>query len=224
MCVAGEEHADVNPSAGTVIADPRSMRASTVEKAMQQEQLFPATQPLPRGLNYREAFISPQEEQELLAVMEALPLAEAKYKQYTARRRTLHYGFGYDFDINEATPAPPLPDYLERLRMRAAHWVGVEPQAFVQALLAEYRPGTPLGWHRDVPEFEIIVGISLAGSARMRFRPYPWRPERKKEIFALELKPRSAYVLRDAARWGWQHSIPPTKMLRYSVSFWSRRE
>ena len=93
----------------------------------------------------------------------------------------------------------------------------------MQALVAEYTPGTPLGWHRDVPDFELIVGISLAGTARIRFRPYPWKPERRKEVFALELEPRSAYILRDEARWGWQHSVPPTKELRYSITFRTAR-
>lgn len=68
-----------------------------------------------------------------------------------------------------------------------------------------------------------IVGISLAGTARIRFRPYPWKPQRRKEVFALELEPRSAYVLRDEARWGWQHSVPPTKELRYSITFRTAR-
>ena len=30
---------------------------------------------------------------------------------------------------------------------------------------------------------------------------------------------RHALVLRDDARWRWQHSIPPTKALRYSITF-----
>jgi alkylated DNA repair dioxygenase AlkB len=33
-------------------------------------------------------------------------------------------------------------------------------------LIAEYRPGNPLGWHRDVPDFESIVGISLMAPRR----------------------------------------------------------
>ena len=83
-----------------------------------------------------------------------------------------------------------------------------QPEEFVQALIAEYTPGTPLGWHRDVPDFELIVGISLGGNARIRFRPYPWKPERRKEVFALELEPRSAYILRDDGALGLaaQHS------------------
>jgi hypothetical protein len=35
----------------------------------------------------------------------------------------------------------------------------------------------------------------------------------------LILEPRSAYVLRDQARWHWQHVISPTKARRYSITF-----
>ena len=189
---------------------------------MKQTEIFPPT--LPRGLVYREDFITPQEEQDLLSMVRDLPLREAQYQQFTARRRTVNYGSSYDFTQLQSRPAPPIPDFLGGLRERAADWVGVEPEDFVQALVSEYQPGTPLGWHRDVPDFEIIVGISLAGAARLRFRPYPWKPERKAEVFALELAPRSAYILRDEARWGWQHHVPATKELRYSITFRTARK
>jgi alkylated DNA repair dioxygenase AlkB len=178
---------------------------------------------LPPGLIYRADFLEHDEEQALLEHIRALPLREAQYRQYTARRRTVNYGFSYDFQHLEAHAAPPIPGFLAPLRARAAQWAGVASEDFVQALVTEYTPGTPLGWHRDVPNFELIVGISLAGTARIRFRPYPWKPERRKDVFALELEPRSAYILRDEARWGWQHSVPPTKELRYSITFRTAR-
>jgi alkylated DNA repair dioxygenase AlkB len=184
---------------------------------MKQAEIFPA--PLPPGLVYREDFITGDEERQLLSEIPRLPLKESQYRQYTARRRTVNYGFSYDFTHLQAKAAPPIPEFLTPLRTRAAEWVGVQPDAFVQALIAEYQPGTPLGWHRDVPDFEVVVGISLAGTARLRFRPYPWSPEKKSQVFALELAPRSAYILRDQARWGWQHHVPPTKELRYSITF-----
>ena len=89
--------------------------------------------------------------------------------------------------------------------------------------MAEYRPGTPLGWHRDVPDYELVAGVSLAGSARMRLRPYPPVDLRRDDVLTLELAPRSAYVLQGTARWGWQHSIMPTPALRYSITFRTRR-
>jgi alkylated DNA repair dioxygenase AlkB len=183
--------------------------------------LFPKQ--LPRGLTYRAEFLTPEEESMLLAHIRAAPFQQARYRQFTARRRTVNYGSSYDFQHLQSRPEPPIPEFLWELRAKVAQWVGIAPEEFAQSLIAEYQPGTPLGWHRDVPDFEIISGVSLAGHARMRFRPYPWSAEKKKEIFALELEPRSAYILRDEARWKWQHSVPPTKELRYSITFRTRR-
>lgn len=189
---------------------------------MQQSDLF-AAPAMPPGMEYREEFISPAEEAELIERIRALPLTEAKYHQYTARRRTVSFGASYDFSKHRATPAPELPQEFHSLRNRAAEWAQLDPDSIVQTLIAEYREGTPLGWHRDVPDYEVIVGISLASATRLRMRPYPWSPERKREILAITLEPRSAYILRGVSRWGWQHQVPPTKALRYSITFRSAR-
>jgi alkylated DNA repair dioxygenase AlkB len=162
--------------------------------------------------------VSLREEGELLARIPCLPLQEARYKDYTAKRRTVSFGFDYDFSSNALGSAPELPEFLDPLRSRTASWLGVSPGELRHALIAEYRPGTALGWHRDVPQFELVCGISLASSCRMRFRPFPPRKDRRSAL-SLELTPRSAYVLRGDARWRWQHSIPPTKTLRYSITF-----
>jgi alkylated DNA repair dioxygenase AlkB len=145
-------------------------------------------------------------------------LEEARYKDYTAKRRTASYGFEYDFSYNTVHPAAPIPGFLDLLKIRVADWLGVAPHAIRHALIAEYRAGTALGWHRDVPNFELVCGVSLAAATRMRFRPYPPRNDRK-SVLSLELAPRSAYILRGDARWRWQHSIPATKALRYSITF-----
>jgi alkylated DNA repair dioxygenase AlkB len=178
----------------------------------------PAGPALPEGLRYEEGFLSREEEAGLIARIEQLPLAAMKYRQYTALRRVVSYGGQYDFSAQQLNEAEPLPAWLEPLRERAAAWIGIEPARFTQALVAEYRPGTPLGWHRDVPDFERVVGVSLAGACRMRFRPYPPRAPRQAEVLTLELAPRSAYLLQGEARWRWQHSIAPTPALRYSIT------
>jgi len=154
----------------------------------------------------------------LLAAIGELKLEEARYKDYTAKRRAASFGFEYDFNYNTVHPAAPIPASLDPVRARVAAWLGVAPGDIRHALVAEYRPGTALGWHRDVPNFELVCGVSLAAAARMRFRPFPPKKERK-DVLSLELAPRSAYILRGDARWRWQHSIPPTKALRYSITF-----
>ena len=130
----------------------------------------------------------------------------------------MSYGFDYDFSYNTVHPAPPVAGFLRPLKTRVAQWMGVDPEEIRHVLVAEYRAGTALGWHRDVPNFELVCGVSLAASTRMRFRPFPPKSDRK-SVLSLELAPRSAYILRGDARWRWQHSIPPNKALRYSITF-----
>jgi alkylated DNA repair dioxygenase AlkB len=85
--------------------------------------------------------------------------------------------------------------------------------------VAEYRASTQLGWHRDVPEFTLVVGISLLGAARLRLRRYPHVTGQRERSASLDVAPRSIYSLRGEARWDWQHAISPTKTLRYSITF-----
>jgi alkylated DNA repair dioxygenase AlkB len=184
----------------------------------EQADLFDEPGELPGGLLLRTELLSRAEERALLEQIGALPLREAEYKQWTAKRRTASFGGRYDISHGELLPAPPIPDFLWPLRERLAAWLSLEPQDFTHALVAEYRPGTQLGWHRDVPDFEAVAGVSLGGRARMRLRRYPPRRGERASI-ALELAPRSAYALLGAARWEWQHAISPTKELRYSITF-----
>jgi alkylated DNA repair dioxygenase AlkB len=189
-----------------------------------QIDLFDASLPLPEGLVYADGFLSTDEEDALLGAFATLDFTEARYKAWTARRRVVSYGSRYDFGDNELLDAPPLPPFLMPLRERVAAWVGVAAGDFTDALIAQYPPGTQLGWHRDVPQFERVAGLSLAGRCRMRFRPYPPRADKREGVFALTLEPRSAYVLQRDVRWRWQHMIPPTPELRYSITFRTRVE
>ena len=178
--------------------------------------------PLPPGMRLQENFLGLDEERELVSHLRELPLTNAEYLQYTARRRTVSYGGKYDFTHQQLNEAPPIPDWLQPLKRRAGDWAQLDADAISQGLVSEYAPGTPLGWHRDVPNDEGIIGISLAGECTLRFRRYPpqradGRPARAE--LALKLQPRSIYTLQGEARWGWQHAVSPTKMLRYSITF-----
>lgn len=184
-----------------------------------QNELFARAPAVPEGFLYRAGFLRAEEESELLRVISALPLEEASYKQWTAKRRVVSYGKRYDFDQNRLHPAEPIPDFLEPLLRRISAWTAVPLSAFKQSVIAEYRPGTQLGWHRDVPDFEWVAGVSLAGSARMRFRPYSSVKNQGRATSFLDLEPRSAYAMSGPARWQWQHAISPTSALRYSITF-----
>jgi alkylated DNA repair dioxygenase AlkB len=190
---------------------------------MTQRELFSgaAAEMLP-GLSYRPEFLSAQEEEQLLGVIRSLPFQEAQYKEWHARRRIVSFGGRYDFTRRQLGEAPPIPEFLLPLRDRLAQLAGVAAAGIHHAMVAEYQPSTPLGWHRDVPDFEVVMGVSLLGRARLRFRPWP--PQyNARTTFAVELEPRSAYVMQDEARWHWQHAVSPTKELRYSITFRTKR-
>ena len=178
---------------------------------------------LPAGFRYADDFVSAADEVALLAEIERLPFANARYKEWTANRRVVSYGGRYDFDKNELEPAEPIPPFLLELRAAAAAFVRVPGSELTHALIAEYREATRLGWHRDVPQFELVVGISLLTPARMRLRRYPHVAHTAKRSLVVELAPRSVYALTGEARWGWQHAISPTPGLRYSITFRSLR-
>lgn len=178
---------------------------------------------LPGGLSYEEAFLSTGEEHELIGLIRSLPLEQARYKSYTARRRVVSFGGSFDYDTNRLLPAQPLPPALEPLRGRVAEWMGVADTSLVHCLVAEYAPGTPLGWHRDVPDFEEIAGVSLGAAATLRFRPWPPSTPAKSDIIRLAVAPRSIYRMHGPARWEWQHSVAPTAALRWSVTFRTAR-
>jgi alkylated DNA repair dioxygenase AlkB len=176
--------------------------------------LFPIDN-LPEGLLYQPDFLSEAEEAELLRIFRELPFQAFDFHGYTARRRVLEFGLEYDFSTRRATPTESLPDFLIPVRERAAQFAGVSAAALVEGMVTEYSPGAPIGWHRDAPQFGTIIGISLASTSRMRFKPY----KAEGKPVALTLEPRSIYLMRGPARWKFQHSIPAVKELRYSITF-----
>ncbi|MDM0078508.1 alpha-ketoglutarate-dependent dioxygenase AlkB [Variovorax sp. J2P1-59] len=119
-----------------------------------------------------------------------------------------------------------MPAELAPLIEEASAWLGRPPEAFVHALVAEYSPGTPLGWHRDVPEFEDVVGVSLAGEGEMEFRRYTPRSSRIDPLggrLRVAIAPRSIYRITGPARWEWQHAVVPSHTLRYSITLRTAR-
>jgi alkylated DNA repair dioxygenase AlkB len=190
---------------------------------MIQRDFFPAIgAAFARGYAYEPEFLSKADEDALITRIERLPLAQAEYKGFLAKRRIMSYGGRYDFSAQRLQAGEPIAPFLLPLRAQAAGWAGCPADDFTHALIAEYPPGSQLGWHRDVPEFELVVGISLGNPCRMRFRRYP--PRFREKSIALDIAPRSIYRLAAEARWEWQHSLPPVPALRYSITFRTLRK
>lgn len=190
-----------------------------------QSELFREADAAPsiRGLSYQPDFLSREEELGLLEIISSLPLHAARYKAYVARRRVASFGGSFDYDTNTLLPGEPLDERLAAVRGRVAARLGVPCEALAHVMVAEYAPGTPLGWHRDVPDFETIAGISLGSEATLRFRPHSPGQLGQRAVAQLKVSPRSIYKIEGPARWDWQHSVAPVKALRWSITFRTRR-
>ena len=122
------------------------------------------------GLSQADAFVTASEEQMLIASIDAAELSPFRFHGWLGKRLTASYGWRYDFDDASFAPAEAIPDWLLPLRAKAARFAGLQPAELVQALLIRYDPGAGIGWHRDRPVFEHVLGISLGAPATMRFR------------------------------------------------------
>lgn len=170
----------------------------------------------PQGLLYRPDVISVDEEARLLSILEALRFDPIVLHGREARRTARHFGLGYDYGARTPQPGEPMPDWLAPLRERAAELASVRAEELVEILVQRYPAGSTIGWHRDAPAFGTVVGVSLLGSCRLRFQRGTGAERR---VWEVPLAPRSGYVLAGEARQKWEHSIPSTKELRYSITF-----
>lgn len=185
-----------------------------------QRELF-ADRPGPGGFRYRADLIERNEEADLVRQIEKLPLTEFKFQQFLAKRRVIYFGWRYDFENSRFEPTLPIPEFLLEVRSRAAAFAGISADDLPHALVTEYSPGTEIGWHRDRPVFEDVIGLSLSSSCQFRFRR---KVGTRWERYKVTAEPRSVYLMRGPARWEWEHSIPAVDRLRYSVTFRSLRD
>jgi alkylated DNA repair dioxygenase AlkB len=181
-----------------------------------QASLFDSAPP---GLETRAEFITAAEEQALLERFESLPFEPFAFQGWFGKRETVSFGWRYDFNEARVHAAPPIPDFLLPLRARAADLAVLPATALEQALVIRYDVGAGIGWHRDRPVFDKVIGISLLSACVLRFRR---REGRSFQRYALDAAPRSAYLLQGEIRRDWEHSIAPVETRRYSVTFRSR--
>src|SRR5690349_18615691 len=97
--------------------------------AMTTPDLFPARS-LPHGLEYHDDFLTLDEEANLLGEFARLPFREAKFQQYTARRRVVRFGEAYDPDTDDFPNVGALPPWLAAIRAKVAAWRGIPEDHF----------------------------------------------------------------------------------------------
>jgi len=181
-----------------------------------QADFFAVEPALPNGFQYQPEVISPTDEQRLIAQFANLPFKEFEFHGFLGKRRTVSYGWRYDFNGGGLQRTEDMPSFLLLVREVAAKFAGLRPPDLQQALLIEYPPGAQIGWHRDRPIFDAVVGISLLSSCTFRLRRRIGNVWKRASIIA---EPRSAYLMKGESRTEWEHSIPAVAAPRYSITF-----
>src|SRR3546814_17410101 len=98
------------------------------------------------------------------------------------------YSFIFFFLIIRHPPSSTRTDTLFpyttlfRSRSRAARFAGIDPDTLEQALVIQYGIGAGIGWHKDRPVFEHVIGVSLGAPATMRFRRRLDNKDRKSDV------------------------------------------
>lgn len=176
-----------------------------------------ATAPaVPSGLRYQPEIISSEVEAQLVADLADLPFKPFEFHGYLGNRRVVSLGYRYDYARRVVEAATPMPAFLLKLREQLCGFARRPAEDFVQALINEYAPGAGIGWHRDKPQFGLVMGLSLSAPCMLRLRRKAGAGWERR---AVRLDPRSAYLLDGAARTDWEHSITPMEALRYSITF-----
>ena len=186
-----------------------------------QSDLFGSTPALPEGFRYQAALIDAAEERALVDEIKRQPFKAFQFHGFEGKRRVVSFGWRYDFNERVLQKADDIPAFVLPVRAKAASFADLLSEQLQQVLLTEYEPGASIGWHRDKPMFDDVIGISLVSSCRFRFRR---EADKTWERISLTLEPRSVYLMRGPARTEWEHSIPAVDQLRYSITFRNFRE
>src|SRR3954471_24245125 len=101
--------------------------------------LFGATKlDLPEGFRYQPAVISHSEEAVLLEKFRDLPFKEFEFHGFTGKRRTVSFGWRYDFGEERLNKANDMPEFLLPIREAAANFAEVRARDLQHALVTEY--------------------------------------------------------------------------------------
>lgn len=174
---------------------------------VRQASLFEEETPIApaiAGLYYIPHYIDESTEAALLEIIDGQPWMN------DLKRRVQHYGWRYDYKARNVTSdlrIGELPDWLQSYAA-CLQQAGLFAETPDQVIINEYQPGQGISAHIDcVPCFAgTIASLSLGSPCVMNFTH-----SKMGEKSSLMLEPRSLLVLRDDARYVWQHAIAGRK-------------
>jgi alkylated DNA repair dioxygenase AlkB len=180
--------------------------------------LFPLEPAFPEGFSYCSNFLSEEEETILYNEISKLELHNLGYNGYKANRKVTSFGYDYSFENNKLTKGKNIPAAFNFLLEKVAQHISIARNKFAELLITEYPAGAVINWHRDVPQFDLITGISLLTDCTFRLRPLDKSKQTRSSVISFPVQRRSLYIMQNVARWDWQHSTAPVKQIRYSIT------
>lgn len=162
----------------------------------------PPTPSPPQGLILIPEFLSMEEEQDLINLVDGSDWLG------DLRRRVQHYGWKYDYRSRSIQPSSylgPLPEWADNLASRLVEH-GLVLEKPDQVIVNEYIEGQGISKHIDCPSCfrGTIVTLSLIETWSMIFR-------RDNEKYEMLLPRRSAACMSGSSRRDWTHEIPQRK-------------
>ena len=171
----------------------------------------------PSGFIYNEDFLNEQEQKDLHNFLNA-----KVWDCTTLSRRTQHYGYRYKYKFSKndsAVTADPCPQYLKDLFLKINlqyNLIKSNDLNKLQIIVNEYTPGQGISWHIDdmnkFGDFVACLSIGCDCSLDLKLNNVSYSNETKKG---------SLYILQDASRYQWAHSLRNNKKneTRISVTF-----
>lgn len=169
----------------------------------------------PGGFLYIPDFLSLDEQAALLHDLRSLMYKHDVFRGQQLKRGYAQFGYSYVSTGRKLEVAPMIPAFLQTLIKKARPYYPTDIM-FTQCIVTHYPSRAGIGWHTDAPQFgEYIIGISLAGVARLQFRPKGF----KEVTYEVKVSPGSLYLMHGLVRWNYQHQVVPVKAERYSLTF-----
>lgn len=137
-------------------------------------------------------------------------------------RRTLHFGYEYNYKNSDLFKAEAIPEVFHDLIKRITEEKIMKN--INQVIVNEYLPGQGISAHTDAKNFDnVILTISLGSKCIMEF-------SNDSDKLELVLPRRSMLIMKDEFRYDWKHAIPARKSdiingkrkyrkTRYSITF-----
>ncbi len=119
---------------------------------MEQRDLFGAIElALPNGFRDAPDVVPADIQQALFEEMPGLPFKAFDFHGFEGKRRTVSYGWKYDFDTQRVRKGDDIPQFLLPVRALAGRLAGIDPDRLEQALMTEYGPALRSAGTRTSP-------------------------------------------------------------------------